>query len=56
MKRYAVWAVVAVLLAILALPSVPISGEKRFDIPIGNSPFIGPEGASVVIVEFVDYQ
>lgn len=29
---------------------------KRFQIPLENSPSIGPENAAVTIVEFIDYQ
>lgn len=29
---------------------------KRFDIPIGDSPSMGPEDAPVTIIEFLDFQ
>jgi hypothetical protein len=29
---------------------------KRYSVPIGNSPVIGPPHAPVTIVEFLDYQ
>ncbi len=30
--------------------------EKRFDVPIGNSPQMGPQNAPVTIIEFLDFQ
>ena len=37
---------------------LPHSGaaETRYNVPIGDSPSIGPAGAPVVIIEFLDYQ
>ena len=48
-----------VLLAALALPAAAGAQgteEKRYDIPIGNSPSLGPADAPVTIVEFLDFQ
>jgi len=47
-------AVVAVLLLLVALSSP--AAEKRFTVPIGNSPSTGPENAPVMIIEFIDFQ
>ena len=34
-----------------------VSAEvKRYDVPIGDSPSIGPVNAPVTIIEFLDYQ
>ncbi len=30
--------------------------EKRFDVPLADSPTIGPADAPVTIMEFLDYQ
>ncbi|MBU3937802.1 MAG: hypothetical protein KJ555_00825 [Proteobacteria bacterium] len=30
--------------------------EKRYDVPIGNSPQMGPADAPVTIIEFIDFQ
>ncbi len=30
--------------------------EKRYTVPIGDSPSTGPAGAPVTIVEFLDFQ
>lgn len=32
------------------------SAEKRYSLPIDNSPYLGSEKAPVTIVEFIDYQ
>ena len=45
---------VAVLLLLVALPS--LAAEKRFTVPVGNSPSTGPENAPVTIIEFIDFQ
>lgn len=55
MKRFA-W---LVLLAALALPvAAGTQGieSKRYQIPLENSPSIGPADAPVVMVEFLDFQ
>ena len=44
----------AVLLLIAA--SQATSEEKRFTVPVLDSPSVGPEQAPVTIVEFVDFQ
>ena len=34
-----------------------VSAEvKRYDVPIGDSPSMGPVNAPVTIIEFLDYQ
>ena len=30
--------------------------EKRFDVPIGDSPSLGPAGAPITMIEFIDFQ
>jgi hypothetical protein len=48
-----------VLIAALALPAVcgaQGAEEKRYQIPLENSPSIGPADAPVTIFEFLDFQ
>lgn len=48
-----------VLLAALALPvaaGAQGTEEKRYDIPLENSPSVGSADAPVTIVEFLDFQ
>jgi hypothetical protein len=46
------------LVAFLLLFTVGFASAdvKRFQIPLENSPVIGPANAPVTIVEFIDYQ
>lgn len=49
------------VLAMLAMSMVvfahsPAAEEKRFSVPIGDSPVIGPATAPVTIIEFLDFQ
>jgi len=45
------------LLALLALlAAAPAAAETRYNVPVGDSPAIGPANAPVTIVEFLDYQ
>ena len=47
------------LLAALALPvaaGAQGTEEKRYQIPLENSPSIGPAAAPVTVVEFLDFQ
>lgn len=32
------------------------AGEKRFSLPLDDSPSLGPSDARVTIVEFIDFQ
>jgi hypothetical protein len=50
MKRLAV----AVLLLFLAVSAA--ADEKRYSVPIGDSPSMGPADAPVTIIEFLDFQ
>lgn len=47
------------LLAVLALPAVADAQgteEKRYQIPLENSPSVGPADAPVTVYEFLDFQ
>jgi protein-disulfide isomerase len=37
-------------------PKAPVEDPKIYDIPVGNSPVLGPKDAAVTIVEFTDFQ
>ena len=55
MRRY----LLLLLLAALALPVVAGAQgteEKRYQIPLENSPSIGPADAPVTVFEFLDFQ
>ncbi len=46
-----IFIIVCILIAASAF-----AGEKRFSLPIGDSPSTGPLNALVTIVEFIDFQ
>ena len=55
MRRFN-WLVLLSALVIPAAAGAQGTEEKRYDIPIGNSPSLGPADAPVTIVEFLDFQ
>ncbi len=42
------------LLVLCALPG--IADEKRYTVPLNDSPSLGPATAPVTIIEFLDFQ
>jgi hypothetical protein len=44
-----------VMIALL-ITSAAFAEEKRFTVPLDDSPAMGPAGAPVTIVEFIDFQ
>lgn len=44
------------LLCLLLFASLAFGEEKRYAVPIDNSPAFGPADAPVTIFEFLDYQ
>jgi len=45
------------LIMICILVASPVfAEEKRFSVPIGDSPATGPANAPVTIIEFLDFQ
>lgn len=36
--------------------SVSFAQDKRYDVPVGDSPMLGPANAPVTIIEFLDFQ
>jgi hypothetical protein len=47
---------VAFLAVALIFPSPALAAEKRYDIPLADSPTMGPADARVTVVEFIDFQ
>jgi protein-disulfide isomerase len=43
-------------LGFLLIVSTAHAGEKRYTVPIGDSPATGPADAPVTIIEFLDFQ
>ena len=41
---------------LLLVAAVTYAAEKRFVVPVGDSPSQGPENAPVTIIEFIDFQ
>lgn len=53
MKRYGL----AFLILLFALsPVFAQDSEKRFSVPLEDSPLQGPADAAVTMIEFIDYQ
>ncbi len=47
---------IIILFSVLAFPSISLADEKRYDVPVGNSPAYGPSNAPVTLIEFIDFQ
>ena len=45
-----------VILVVILASSLGYGEEKRFSVPIGDSPTAGPANAPVTMVEFLDFQ
>jgi hypothetical protein len=45
-----------IALIILLLTNGAYGAETRFDIPVADSPSLGPANAPVTIIEFIDFQ
>jgi len=55
MKRFT-WLVLIAVLALPAFAGAQGTEQKRYQIPIENSPSIGPADAPVTMFEFLDFQ
>jgi len=47
---------VVITIVILLSSSMVCAEEKRYNVPLGNSPMLGPENAPITIIEFLDFQ
>jgi hypothetical protein len=47
---------ILICIFILLLFGIAHADEKRTDVPIGDSPSMGPADAPVTIIEFIDFQ
>jgi uncharacterized protein involved in high-affinity Fe2+ transport len=45
-----------IVLAMLVLCTTAQAAQKRTEVPIGDSPSLGPADAPVTIIEFIDFQ
>ena len=45
-----------ICIVVLLLFGVVQASEKRTEIPIGDSPSLGPADAPITIIEFIDFQ
>jgi hypothetical protein len=49
----------AIVFTVILVPllTVPVhTSQTRYDVPLGDCPFLGPENAPLTIIEFIDYQ
>ncbi|MDH4230791.1 MAG: hypothetical protein OEW04_02050 [Nitrospirota bacterium] len=44
------------ILLLLLVAAVSYAAEKRFVVPVGDSPSYGPDNALVTVIEFIDFQ
>jgi hypothetical protein len=44
------------LLGVFFLAGAALATEERFNIPLDDSPRLGPENGPVTIIEFLDFQ
>lgn len=45
-----------ILCSMLLLFGTAFAEDKRLDVPVGDSPALGPLEAPVTIIEFIDFQ
>jgi uncharacterized protein involved in high-affinity Fe2+ transport len=41
---------------VLLLFGTALAAEKRTEVPVGDSPAMGPANAPITIIEFIDFQ
>ena len=46
----------AFIMVVMFIAVSAFAEEKRFSVPIGDSPATGPANAPVTIIEFLDFQ
>jgi hypothetical protein len=47
---------IVIILSVILASSLGYGEEKRFSVPIGDSPTAGPADAPVTVIEFLDFQ
>lgn len=47
---------ILICISVLLLFGIAHAEEKRTDVPIGDSPSMGPTDAPITIIEFIDFQ
>jgi hypothetical protein len=47
---------IGLALVFLVIFSLSFAAEKRYKVPIGDSPQLGPKNAPVTVIEFIDFQ
>lgn len=47
---------ISFILLVLLFSSLAIAAEKRYNVPLGDSPRLGPNNAPITIIEFLDFQ
>jgi hypothetical protein len=45
-----------IVLAVVVLCTTVQAAQKRTEVPVGDSPSLGPADAPVTIIEFIDFQ
>jgi len=55
MKRFT-WLILIAVMMVPAVAGAQGTEEKRYQIPLENSPSIGPADAPVTMFEFLDFQ
>ena len=45
-----------ICICVLLLFGIAHAEEKRIEVPIGDSPAMGPTDAPITIIEFIDFQ
>lgn len=50
------WYILVFPLLLTVLTLIALADIKRYDIPIGDTPYLGPLDAPVTIIEFLDFQ
>ncbi len=48
--------ILAAGIMLLFIVTVLSAQEKRYNVPLGDSPSFGPQNAAVTIIEFIDFQ